>query len=154
METTLRGVGVSHGVAIGEVRHMGTAVLEPPAKQITADEAEREQGRARKAVSAVAADLIARGQLAGGEAQHVLEAQAMIAEDPELMADVDRRIAVGSTAERGVYDAFAAYRDLLAGAASTWPAGWPTWTTYATASWRGCSACRCPVFRTVTSPTY
>lgn len=44
METTLRGVGVSHGVAIGEVRHMGTAVLEPPARQIPAEEAEREQG--------------------------------------------------------------------------------------------------------------
>ena len=116
METTLRGVGVSHGVAIGEVRHMGTAVLEPPAKQIPAEEAEREQGRARQAVEAVAADLIARGNLAGGEAQHVLEAQAMMAQDPELMADVERRIAVGSTAERAVYDAFAAYRALLAGA--------------------------------------
>lgn len=44
METTLRGVGVSHGVAIGEVRHMGTAVLEPPAKQIPAEDAGREQG--------------------------------------------------------------------------------------------------------------
>ncbi|MEU9360651.1 phosphoenolpyruvate--protein phosphotransferase [Streptomyces sp. NPDC048301] len=116
METTLRGVGVSHGVAIGEVRHMGTAVLEPPAKQIPAEEAEREQGRARQAVEAVAADLVARGNLAGGEAQHVLEAQAMMAQDPELIADVDRRIAVGSTAERGVYDAFAAYRALLANA--------------------------------------
>ncbi|MGW2181665.1 phosphoenolpyruvate--protein phosphotransferase [Streptomyces sp. NPDC001732] len=116
METTLRGVGVSHGVAIGEVRHMGTAVLEPPAKQIPAEEAEREQGRARQAVEAVAADLTARGNLAGGEAQHVLEAQAMMAQDPELMADVERRIAVGSTAERGVYDAFAAYRALLANA--------------------------------------
>ncbi|KAF0648279.1 phosphoenolpyruvate-protein phosphotransferase [Streptomyces fradiae ATCC 10745 = DSM 40063] len=116
METTLRGVGVSHGVAIGEVRHMGTAVLEPPARQIPAEEAEREQGRARKAVEAVAADLIARGNLAGGEAQHVLEAQAMMAQDPELMADVERRIAVGSTAERAVYDAFAAYRALLASA--------------------------------------
>ncbi|MFJ1973389.1 phosphoenolpyruvate--protein phosphotransferase [Streptomyces sp. NPDC087903] len=116
METTLRGVGVSHGVAIGEVRHMGTAVLEPPAKQIPAEDAEREQGRARKAVEAVAADLIARGNLAGGEAQAVLEAQAMMAQDPELMADVDRRIAVGSTAERAVYDALAAYRALLAGA--------------------------------------
>ncbi|MEU9188720.1 phosphoenolpyruvate--protein phosphotransferase [Streptomyces sp. NPDC048484] len=116
METTLRGVGVSHGVAIGEVRHMGTAVLEPPAKQIPAQDAEREQGRARKAVEAVAADLMARGNLAGGEAQEVLEAQAMMAQDPELMADVDRRIAVGSTAERGVYDAFAAYRALLANA--------------------------------------
>ncbi|MDQ0711948.1 phosphotransferase system enzyme I (PtsI) [Streptomyces luteogriseus] len=116
METTLRGVGVSHGVAIGEVRHMGTAVLEPPAKQIPAEEAEREQGRARKAVEAVAADLMARGNLAGGEAQAVLEAQAMMAQDPELMADVERRIAVGSTAERGAYDAFASYRELLAGA--------------------------------------
>ncbi|MEU6680515.1 phosphoenolpyruvate--protein phosphotransferase [Streptomyces sp. NPDC046853] len=116
METTLRGVGVSHGVAIGEVRHMGTAVLEPPAKQIPADEAEREQGRARQAVEAVAADLNARGNLAGGEAQAVLEAQAMIAQDPELMADVDRRITVGSSAERAVYDAFSHYRELLAGA--------------------------------------
>jgi phosphotransferase system enzyme I (PtsI) len=32
------------------------------------------------------------------------------------MADVERRIAVGSTAERGVYDAFASYRALLANA--------------------------------------
>ncbi|MFS8203451.1 phosphoenolpyruvate--protein phosphotransferase [Streptomyces sp. CWNU-52B] len=116
METTLRGVGVSHGVAIGEVRHMGTAVLEPPAKQIPVQDAEREQGRAHKAVEAVAADLMARGNLAGGEAQAVLEAQALMAQDPELMADVERRIAVGSTAERGVYDAFAAYRALLANA--------------------------------------
>src|SRR5882724_8052339 len=116
METTLRGVGVSHGVAIGEVRHMGTAVLEPPAKQIPVEDAEREQGRARQAVDAVAADLIARGNLAGGEAQAVLEAQAMMAQDPELMADVERRIAVGSTAERAFYAAFASYRALLAGA--------------------------------------
>src|SRR5690606_41172592 len=116
METTLRGVGVSHGVAIGEVRHMGTAVLEPPAKQIAPKDAEREQGRARKAVEAVAADLMARGNLAGGEAQAVLEAQAMMAQDPELMTDVERRITGGSTAERAVYDAFVAYRELLAGA--------------------------------------
>ncbi|MGW2840133.1 phosphoenolpyruvate--protein phosphotransferase [Streptomyces sp. NPDC001493] len=116
METTLRGVGVSHGVAIGEVRHMGTAVLEPPVRQILPEETAREQGRARQAVEAVAADLIARGNLAGGEAQGVLEAQAMMAQDPELMADVERRIAEGSTAERGLYDAFAAYRALLANA--------------------------------------
>lgn len=116
METTLRGVGVSHGVAIGEVRHMGTAVLEPLTKQIPAEEAEREQQRARQAVEAVAADLTARGNSPHGEAQAVLEAQALMAQDPELMADVDRRIAVGSSAERAVYDAFAAYRELLANA--------------------------------------
>lgn len=116
METTLQGVGVSHGVAIGEVRHMGTAVLEPPAKQIASGDTAREQGRARQAVEAVAADLKARGNLAGGEAQAVLEAQALMALDPELLADVERRVAVGSTAERAVYDAFASYRALLAGA--------------------------------------
>lgn len=114
METTLRGVGVSHGVAIGEVRHMGTAVLEPPTAQITEADVSQEQSRARQAAEAVAADLVARGNLAGGEAQAVLEAQAMMARDPELLADTDRRIAVGSTAERAVYDAFAAYRALFA----------------------------------------
>ncbi|MBW1600297.1 phosphoenolpyruvate--protein phosphotransferase [Streptomyces sp. JJ38] len=116
MDTKLQGVGVSHGVAIGEVRHMGTAVLEPPAQRISADEGPRERQRARQAVDAVAADLVARGNLAGGEAQAVLEAQALMAQDPELMADVESRITVGSTAERAVYDAFAAYRALLAGA--------------------------------------
>jgi phosphotransferase system enzyme I (PtsI) len=116
MTETLRGVGVSHGVAIGQVRHMGTAVLEPPAKQIPTEDAPREQARARRAVEAVAADLQARGNLAGGEAQAVLDAQSLMALDPELMADVERRVTVGSSAERAVYDAFASYRALLANA--------------------------------------
>ncbi|RKN12558.1 phosphoenolpyruvate--protein phosphotransferase [Streptomyces radicis] len=116
METRLRGVGVSHGVAIGEVRQLGTAVLEPPAGQTSAREAPHELGRAQRAAEAVGADLVARGTLAGGEAQAVLEAQALMARDPELMADVARRIGVGATAERAVSDAFAAYRGLLAGA--------------------------------------
>ncbi|RAJ56165.1 phosphotransferase system enzyme I (PtsI) [Streptomyces sp. Amel2xB2] len=116
MDTTLRGVGVSQGVAVGEVRHMGTAVMEPPERQISESEVPREQQRAQRAVEAVANDLTARGNLAGGDAQAVLEAQAMMARDPELMADVERRVTAGSTAERGVYDAFAAYRALLANA--------------------------------------
>ena len=116
MAEALRGVGVSHGVAIGQIRHMGMAVLEPPAKQAPTEGAPREQARARQAVEAVAADLQARGNLAGGEAQAVLEAQSLMALDPELLADVERRITVGSTAERAVYDAFASYRALLANA--------------------------------------
>ncbi|MEN3583811.1 phosphoenolpyruvate--protein phosphotransferase [Streptomyces sp. ZYX-F-203] len=116
METTLRGVGVSHGVAVGPVRHMGAAVLEPPVRQVPAAEREREGARARRAAEAVAADLTARGHLAGGEARAVLEAQALMARDPELMAEVGRRVASGGTAERAVHDAFAGYRSLLAGA--------------------------------------
>lgn len=114
MKTTLQGLGVSHGVAVGEVRHMGKAVIVPPPDRIAPPEVAMEQQRARSAVDAVAADLIARGQLAGGEAEAVLDAQAMMARDPELMGDVERLVAAGSTAQRAVYDAFAAYRELLA----------------------------------------
>ncbi len=114
MRSRLRGVGVSHGVAIGEVRHMGTAVPEPPAGRIPPDAAPRELDRARRAARAVAADLNARGGLAGGTARAVLEAQALMAADPELLADVERRVSAGGTAERAVFDAFAAYRALLA----------------------------------------
>ncbi|GAB3115025.1 phosphoenolpyruvate--protein phosphotransferase [Streptomyces calidiresistens] len=116
MDARLRGVGVSHGVALGEVRHMGTAVLEPPPERISAGEAPAERERARRAVEEVAGELEARGRIAGGEARAVLEAQALMARDPELMADVDRRVGEGDRAERAVHDAFAAYRDLLAGA--------------------------------------
>lgn len=107
---------MSHGAAVGEVRHMGTAVLEPPVRRIPPAEADGEKERARQAVEAVAADLLDRGNRAGGEAQAVLEAQAMMARDPELMADVERRIGEGDGAESAVHDAFAAYRELLAGA--------------------------------------
>src|SRR5688572_12484730 len=111
MKTRLRGVGVSHGMAIGEVRHMGAAALEPPPGEIAPGDAPREVERARRASEAVAADLLARGNLAGGQAQEVLEAQAMMARDPELIAEVERRVSAGSTAERAVYDSFAAYRE-------------------------------------------
>lgn len=95
---------------------MGTAAVEPEGTRVAAEDAPGEQARARNAVTAVAADLRARGNLAGGEAQAVLEAQAMMAQDPELLSDIERRIEVGSSADRAAYDAFAAYRALLAGA--------------------------------------
>ena len=116
MGTRLQGVGVSDGLAIGEVRHLGTAVLEPPERALAPQDAPREHARARQAAQAVAADLLARGTLAGGQAQAVLEAQSLMAGDPELLAEVARRIEAGATAERAVYDAFAGYRAALAGA--------------------------------------
>ncbi len=114
METTLRGVGVSDGVAVGRVRHMGTAVLEPPARGVPAGRTPGERARARQAVEEVAAELRGRGERAGGAAQQVLEAQALMAADPELLAEVERRIAAGDAAERAVFDAFGGYRELLA----------------------------------------
>ena len=64
MEKMLRGVGVSHGVAIGEVRHMGTAVLEPSAEQMPGQDTEHVTARARQAVDAVAIEVerIGEGQ--------------------------------------------------------------------------------------------
>src|ERR671910_1134641 len=54
-----------------------------------------------------------RGAQAGGAAQDVLEAQAMMAEDPSLESEIDARIAAGKTAEFAVHDAFASFRDQL-----------------------------------------
>ena len=71
--------------------------------------------RARASMSVVAAELMSRGAKAGGAAQDVLEAQAMIAEDPSLVDEVTTRLEQGKTAERAVFEAFASYRDLLAG---------------------------------------
>src|SRR4029453_10033491 len=76
---------------------------------------EREGERARASLSVVAAELASGGHKAGGAGKDVLEAQAMIAEDPSLIDEVTKLLAGGKTAERAVYEAFAAYRDLLAG---------------------------------------
>ncbi|MFW6694787.1 phosphoenolpyruvate--protein phosphotransferase [Streptomyces sp. MAR4 CNX-425] len=116
MEKTMRGLGVSPGLAIGGVRRMGAGVGEPPAVHVGRREVPRELARIRPAVEAVADDLTARGERGGGEARAVLDAQAMMARDPALLDDVEQRITSGSGAERAVYDAFGAYRELLAGA--------------------------------------
>jgi phosphotransferase system enzyme I (PtsI) len=74
---------------------------------------EAETARVREAVAAVARELEARGAQAGGAARDVLEAQAMIAEDPTLEAEVDSRLASGKTGEFAVHDAFASFREQL-----------------------------------------
>src|SRR5690606_30807257 len=94
----LRGVGIGLGVAQGPVARMA-APLPPPGDEPSTASAEEETTRAREAVSAVARELEQRGAQAGGAAQDVLEAQAMMAEDPTLEAEIDSRIAGGRTAE-------------------------------------------------------
>jgi phosphotransferase system enzyme I (PtsI) len=74
---------------------------------------DEETARVREAVGAVARELEARGAQAGGAAREVLEAQAMIAEDPTLEAEVDSRLAAGKTGEFAVHDAFASFREQL-----------------------------------------
>ncbi len=110
--TELRGVGVGQGVAQGTVVRMAEALPAPDNTPSTVG-AEAERARAREAVAAVAAELQQRAETAGGSAQEVLEAQAMIAEDPTLQDEVDSRIDDGGTAEWAVHDAFAGFRATL-----------------------------------------
>ena len=110
--TELRGVGIGRGVAQGPVLRMAEALPAPENTSSTIG-ADAERARARDAVAAVAADLQTRAEAAGGAAQEVLEAQAMIAEDPTLQDEVDSRIDAGATAEWAVHDAFAGFRATL-----------------------------------------
>lgn len=108
----IRGVGIGLGVAQGPVARMAEP-LAAPADAPSEIGAEAETTRVREAVAAVARELEARGAQAGGAAQDVLEAQAMMAEDPSLEAEIDARIGAGKTAEFAVHDAFASFRDQL-----------------------------------------
>lgn len=110
----LQGVGVGRGVAVGPVKKMPDPLPEPGTQPRTADAA-LEYDAVLTALSAVAADLTARGEKAGGEAKDVLDAQSLMAQDPTLTDDVKARIDDGRTGERAVHEAFAAFQDLLIG---------------------------------------
>ena len=110
--TELRGVGIGLGVAQGAVARMAAPLPAPDDAPSTLG-ADEETARAREAVAAVARELEARGAQAGGAAQEVLEAQAMMAEDPTLADEIGTRIADGKTAEWAVHDAFSSFREML-----------------------------------------
>ncbi|KAF2411627.1 phosphoenolpyruvate--protein phosphotransferase [Microbacterium sp. B35-04] len=110
--TELRGVGIGLGVAQGPVARMAEPAPAPTDAPSTLS-ADDEKARVADAVATVARELEARGVQAGGAAQEVLEAQAMMAEDPSLADEVGARIAQGKTGEFAVFDAFASFRDQL-----------------------------------------
>ncbi len=112
--TTLSGIGVGRGLAVGSVLRMPDPLPEPPTTQSTlGPDAEKE--RVTHALAATAEDIRARAAKAGGKAGEVLEAQALMMDDPMLKTDVDARIDTGATAERAVHEAFGVFRDMLAG---------------------------------------
>ena len=108
----LHGVGVGRGVAVGPILRMPDALPEPE-KTSHAGDADAEFATVTASLGAVADDLFARGKKAGGEAQGVLEAAAMMAQDPMLSDDVKARIDSGTSGERAVFEAFAQFQETL-----------------------------------------
>lgn len=110
----LHGIGIGSGIAIGDVVRMAPR-LERPVEEPRAGDAAAELARAKAALGRLASEYSARAEAVGGLAAEVLQAQALMAADPSVVADVEQRIAAGGTAPLAVYDAFSTYRDLLAG---------------------------------------
>jgi phosphoenolpyruvate-protein phosphotransferase (PTS system enzyme I) len=110
--SALSGVGVGRGIAVAKVLRMPEP-LAPPSDEPLAADAGAEHERVREALGAVAAELDARAAAAGGDAQAVLEAAALMAQDPAILDDVRTRLDGGANAERATWDAYAAFRDML-----------------------------------------
>jgi phosphotransferase system enzyme I (PtsI) len=110
--SALTGVGIGRGLAIGTVLRMPDPLPDPSDAASTL-KPDAEKVRVAGALAATAVDIRLRGERAGGAAKDVLDAQAIMAEDPTLREDIDARLALGMTAERAVFEAFATFRDLL-----------------------------------------
>ncbi|GAA0316519.1 phosphoenolpyruvate--protein phosphotransferase [Kineococcus aurantiacus] len=106
----LTGVGVGTGAAVG------VAVVLAPAARPPADEpADPGAGpRVREAFEAVAASLRDRAQRAGGTTADVLQATALMAADPGLLAVVDQRLAAGAGPATAVDQAVEQFCEVLA----------------------------------------
>ncbi|MEV4107638.1 phosphoenolpyruvate--protein phosphotransferase [Nonomuraea sp. NPDC049695] len=108
-------MGVSPGIGHGPAYVLTASVPEPPEGATYTGEAEQEKERAMVALTQVAGELEARGNRAGGEAEEILKAQALMAEDPGLVVKVRTLIDRGLAAPRAVFEAFTKYQAVLAG---------------------------------------
>lgn len=110
----LHGVGVGRGIAVGPILRMPDPLPEPTDSPRESD-ADTEYATVRESLAAVASELSAKGVRAGGDAKDVLDAAAMMAQDPTLADDVKNRIDAGASGERAVFEAFSAFQEILIG---------------------------------------
>jgi len=108
----VRGTGIGSGIAIGRALRMPDRLPEPPDERSARTNTD-ESTRAQSALAGVARDLEERGRSAGGTARDVLEAQALMAQDPMLFQMIAERLESGKTAERAVFEAFASFAQQL-----------------------------------------
>lgn len=116
----LQGIGIGRAVVTGPVARMAPPLPEPP-ETPGGEDPGAELAAAREAIATVAAELRRRAAAVASmeaeqEAAEVLEAQAMMAEDPALFDEIARIAGSGRTAARAVHEAFAGYRKALAAA--------------------------------------
>ncbi|TFD90474.1 phosphoenolpyruvate--protein phosphotransferase [Cryobacterium serini] len=109
------GVGVSPGRIIGPVLLMPTAVREPAVGEQLAEGTSSEEASAalRTAAKAVQTDLTARSASASGTGREVLEATALMANDPMLVKGAVKLINNGASPERAIWDAAASVAEML-----------------------------------------
>jgi len=111
----LAGIGIGRHAVAGPVVRMAPPLPEPPTTPGT-ENPDVALGRARSALTGVAETLRARGASAGGEATDVLDAQALMAEDPALDEAIAAGVGRGLSAARAVFEAFTGFREALAAA--------------------------------------
>ncbi|MFC4007161.1 phosphoenolpyruvate--protein phosphotransferase [Nonomuraea purpurea] len=105
-------MGVSPGRAAGPMIRMA-GPPELPSPRAVADPG-AEAAAVAKALQAVSADLGLRAAAAQGEAAEILEALAMIADDPMLLEDAEGRARDGMDAAHALEAAFTGHREALA----------------------------------------
>ena len=92
--TTLSGIGVGRGSAVGSVVKLAAAA-KPPANEPAASDPVQAEDLVRSSFQYVATNLRVRAAAAQAATAAVLEATSLMAQDPGLLADVQRRIASG-----------------------------------------------------------
>ena len=113
--STLRGRGVSPGVAAAPVRRLAPPVPEPDASVVVAP-ADRpgEVAAIERAVTVVAEHLRVRGDASTGDAREILDATRTMVTDPELRSDAAALVAErGRSAARAVWDVLRGHEQAL-----------------------------------------
>jgi phosphoenolpyruvate-protein phosphotransferase (PTS system enzyme I) len=108
----LEGTGVSPGIAIGPLVHMGAPIADLPGP-VSGGVPDIELGRAQRALDEVARDLEQRRDRAEGDAVAVLDALSMLARDPALIDAIATEVDAGRPAPHAVDAAIAGFRAML-----------------------------------------